>query len=287
MGWMVNQLAEVEVAIGRVMLDLDRARGLVADAMKRLFATFERLRDHLKREREHYERAIQAISGSTSEDGLVGVIREVLAKFVEDIVNLSRSSVRILVEVETLRDHANIVAERGHRIEQIARTTRTISLNARIEAQRFGESGAVFRVVADEIKTLASEASSLSHAIRNAIAQQAKSLEVTHEAANQLAATDLDVAVASHKKLEATIARLGEVSKTSTLALDEIQREIDAAIQALQFEDMLDQLLGSIGRKLQAIRLACDRNDTGGLLRDINTDQVTQRDVSAGTVELF
>lgn len=116
------------------------------------------------------------------------------------------------------------------------------------------------------------------------------SLDVTRGAANELAATDLDLAVEGHKRLEGTIANLGQVSAASTIALDRIQRNIDAAMQALQFEDMLDQLLAAIGRKLAAIRTAHVAGPEGSetaLRQEIERDVVTQRDVNSGTVDLL
>ncbi len=259
--------------------------------MKQLFETFERLRDHLAEERAHYEQAIFAITGTAAKQGLVGVLRDVLGRFVEDIVRLSQSSVRILMEIDALRGHAETVATRGHRIEKIAATTRVISLNARIEAHRVGEHGKVFGVVADEIKALAHETSELSKAIRSAIASQAASLDVASKAASELAATDLDVVLASHKQLESTIARLSDVSTTSTAALERIQEDVDRAIQALQFEDMLDQLLAAIGRKVSTVRSVCGGLPEGqtiqSALAEVERDAVTQQSVSAGAVELF
>ena len=284
----MTEIAKIEASLDKVGSDLVRARGLVGDAIRQLFKTFDSLRTHLAEERLRYEQAISAISGDS---GLVAVIREVLGRFVGDIVRLSQSSVRILVEVDALRERAEQVASRGLRIEKIAQTTRVLSLNARIEAQRVGTSGAAFRVVAEEIKALAGESGQLSEAIRHAISQQAVSLEVTHRAASELAATDLDLAVESHKRLDATLARLATVSQTSSQALDRIQRDIDVAIQALQFEDMLDQLLAAIGRKVLAIRKVIGAVSAGGsagdLQAEIDHDVVTQHDVTSGTVELF
>jgi methyl-accepting chemotaxis protein len=244
-------MVAVASALADVETDLVRARTIVGDAKKRLFTTFDRLREHLAAEREHYEQAMAAISGST---GLVGVLRDVLGRFVEDIVRLSQSSVRILMEIDHLRGHADTVASRGHRIEKIASTTRVISLNARIEAHRVGEHGKVFGVVADEIKVLAHETSELSKAIRSAIALQAGSLDVASRAASELAATDLDVVLTSHKQLETTIIQLSDVSSTSTAALDRIQGEIDSALEALQAEAKLELLLGTIAQKVSSIR---------------------------------
>jgi methyl-accepting chemotaxis protein len=263
--------------------------------MQRLFEDFNGLQKHLSEERARYEQAVKAITGGGGDSGLVNVIQDVLGRFVSDIVQISQRSVRILMEVDALRGHADQVAMRGSRIEKIAQTTRVISLNARIEAQRVGTAGAVFRVVADEIKGLANESGELSKAIRDAIAKQAASLSETNKAASELASTDLNIALESHKRLEETIARLSAVSAASSDALERIQRDIDAAIQALQFEDMLDQLLAAVSNKLVAIQTACGAlaagEDAGSALenldREVKRDAVTQHGVTAGAVELF
>ncbi len=281
--------AWIDTALTRVLADLTRARAILADAMARLFSTFSALRDQLAEERTLYETTLQEVNGTATSGGLVGVLREVLAKFVEDMVQISTSSVRIMMEVEALRGHTDAVGARGKQIEQIASTTRMLSLNARIEAQRIGSAGAVFRVVADEIKSLASQSAELSKTIRDALASQSKSLASASTAVAKLASADLDHAVASHRHLDHTIARLAEMSSTSLAILARIQAEADSAIQALQFEDMLTQLLHAITEKLQVVQTACRTGqfDPAELDARIHRDAVTQQSLGAGGVELF
>jgi methyl-accepting chemotaxis protein len=281
--------AWIDTALVRVLADLTRARAILTDAMARLFATFSTLRDQLADERRLYEITLQQVNGGGCEVGLVGVLREVLAKFVEDMVQISASSVRIMMEVEVLRGHTQVVAARGKQIEQIASTTRMLSLNARIEAQRIGSAGAVFRVVADEIKGLANQSGELSKTIRDALASQSISLGKASAAVAKLASGDLDHAVASHRHLDVTIAKLAEMSATSLEILARIQAEADSAIQALQFEDMLTQLLQSITDKLELVQTACRTGqlDVAELDARIHRDAVTQHSLGAGGVELF
>jgi len=280
----------IDSALTKVLGDLSRARAILADAMARLFATFSTLRDQLAEERKLYEITLQEVNGSASDAGLVGVLRDVLSRFVDDIVQISASSVKIMMEVESLRGHTDTVAARGKQIEQIASTTRMLSLNARIEAQRIGSAGAVFRVVADEIKGLAQQSGELSKTIRDALAIQSASLAKASTAVSKLASADLDHAVTSHRNLDRTIARLAEMSASSLAILARIQAEADTAIQALQFEDMLTQLLHAITDKLQVVQLAC-RTGTLDQLAELDAriqrDAVTQHSLGAGGVELF
>jgi methyl-accepting chemotaxis protein len=280
----------IDAALAKVIADLARARALLSDAMARLLTTFSRLRDQLGDERALFESTLAEVNGGAHDAGLVGVLRDVLSRFVDDMVRIGASAVKIMIEVESLRGHTQGVAASGLKIEQIASTTRMLSLNARIEAQRIGSAGAVFRVVADEIKGLARESAALSMTIRDALAIQSASLANTSSAVAKLAASDLDHAVASHKQLDAAIARLAEKSAGSLEILTRIQVEADAALQALQFEDMLTQLLQSVTDKLEVVRAAC-KAGTIDQLGDhealVHRDTVTQHSLSAGSVELF
>jgi methyl-accepting chemotaxis protein len=283
-------LAWIDTALVRVISDLGRARFLLKDAMARLLLTFTRLRDQLSDERTLYETTLAEVNGAAGDVGLVGVLRDVLAQFVKDMVRISATSVKIMMEVEVLRGHASTVASRGLQMENIASTTRMLSLNARIEAQRLGSSGSVFRVVADQIKGLARESGELSKAIRDALTVHSASLSRTSSEVALLVSYDLDHAVASHKNLDLTIAKLAAMSASSLEILSRIQAEADAALQALQFEDMLTQLLQSITHKLEIVRTACKPGTAARLAEleaHVQRDAVTQQSLAAGSVELF
>lgn len=280
----------IDTALAKVISDVGRSRSLLADAMAKLMQTFTGLRDQLMVQRGLLERTLAEVNGSGGEVGLVGVLRDVLSRFVDDMVRIGASSVKIMVEVESLRRHTYQVAASGLKIEQIAGTTRMLSLNARIEAQRIGSVGAVFRVVADEIKALAQQSGELSKVIRDALEVQSNSLGKTSTAVAELAAFDLDHAVASHRHLDETIVKLARMSASSLSILHQIQTEADAAIQALQFEDMLTQLLTAVMDKLEIVRAACKSGMPGDLAeldRKVNRDAVTQRSITSGSVELF
>jgi len=282
--------AWIDSALAKIISDLGRARSLLADAMSRLQSTFTRLRDQLVQERALYEVTLREVNGTNTAVGLVGMLREVLTRCVDDMVRIGASSVKIMMEVESLRGHTSKVAQRGQQIEKIASTTRMLSLNARIEAQRIGSAGAVFRVVADEIKALANESGELSRAIRDALAVQSASLGQTSTAVSKLAASDLDHAVASYQQLGETVTKLGEMSSRSLALFARIQLETDAAIQALQFEDMLTQLLQSVSDKLELVRVACKGGSTDKLAEldaRVQRDAVSQHSLGVGSVELF
>ncbi len=283
--------AKIDAAIAATISDLGRARSILTDAMSRLLTTFTRLRQQLSEEHALFKQTLTQVNGSSADAGLVGVLRDVLSRFVDEMVRIGASSVKIMVELESLRRHTQQVSSNGLKIEQIAGATRILSINARIEAQRIGSAGAVFRVVADEIKALAVEAGELSQAVRGALAVQSASLGKTSAAVSELAASDMDQAVVSHRHLDETIAKLAAMSADSLRILTRIQDETDAALQALQFEDMMTQLLQSVVRKLETVRAACRSGDPAALAEFDHhaplDSPVTQHSLSAGSVELF
>jgi hypothetical protein len=80
------------------------------------------------------------------------------------------------------------------------------------------------------------------------------------------------------------------MSASSLEILSRIQAEADAALQALQFEDMLTQLLQSITHKLEIVRTACKPGTAARLAEleaHVQRDAVTQQSLVAGSVELF
>jgi methyl-accepting chemotaxis protein len=282
--------ASMDAVLAAAIADLGRARTILADAMSRLLDTFTRLRRQVAEEQALFAQTLAHVNGSGADAGLVGALRGVISGFVDDLVRIGASSVKIMVELEALRRDSQQVASNGRKIEQIAATTRMLSLNARIEADRLGGVGAVFRVVANEIKTLASESANLSKAIRDALATQAHSLSNTSAAVSQLSASDLNQAVDTYRRLDDTISTLAQMSTDSLALLTRIQVETDAALQALQFEDMMSQLLQSVISRLEAVRTACRSNSAAAIAeldRGARHDTVSQSSMEAGSVELF
>jgi sn-glycerol 3-phosphate transport system substrate-binding protein len=255
-------------AVDQISSDVGRADGIIKDAIGRLFTSFQELQQHLAEERKVYEEALVAISGGAGQRGIADAMRDLLTRFVADIVHISHNSVRILSQVDEVREHAAVVAGRCERSEKIASTTRVIA------ASRAGAAGRVFRVVADEVRTLADESNALSAGIREALERQSRSLAEAKLTIEKLASTDLNVAVDGNRNLADGLVQLEKVSHASAAALARLHGDVAAAIQALQFDDMVSQLLASIRGKL-------------GAVQTIGRNVVTQHHLDAGDVELF
>ncbi|GAB7043461.1 MULTISPECIES: methyl-accepting chemotaxis protein [Catenuloplanes] len=96
----------------------------------------------------------------------MGATANNLSTFARDAV---ADAERGLGSVSSLRDASDQIRQAVDLITQIASQTRLLALNATIEAARAGEAGRGFSVVANEVKTLATETANSSESIINQV----------------------------------------------------------------------------------------------------------------------
>lgn len=284
--------------------NLERARSLVSDAVAKLLASFTSLRNIV----DHQHAVLLSITDSLRQngrgDGFSGATIQLVNEFVEQVVRVSHESMRIIDQLHTTGGHVDCIVEHADKIDDLARETRFIAINARIETQRAGESGRTFKVVAEEVKRLAKASSELSVRIRREVSECHTSLQLTHRTAAGLAGHDMSTAIESRGAIVGAIEKLAEVNNTVQETLVQVARMVDDAVRALQFEDMVNQLLtdtiqrlrklsamtksmqdnGSLGTGRSAEHLALLSTELQGL---VQVGSVTQASVEQGSVELF
>ena len=282
--------------------NLERARGLVTDAVAQLLASFLSLRKLV----DHQHAVLLTITDSLRQngktEGFTGATIHLVHEFVEQVVRVSHESMRIIDQLHTTGGHVDTIVEHADKIDDLARETRFIAMNARIETQRAGESGRTFKVVAEEVKRLAKASSELSVRIRREVSECHSSLQTTHRTAAGLAGHDMTSAIESRGAIVSAIEKLGEVNTTLQETLVSVGAMVDDAVRALQFEDMVTQLLVDTINRLRKLSLMSNEM-LGGSRRDDDAQQlaalslelkglshlgsVSQASVDHGSVELF
>lgn len=294
----------VNAAVGGVQDNLDRARGLVRDAVSGLLASFSTLRVVLERQQDMLRDVSASMGSFGGGSNFTAAVGRMVNEFVDEVVRVSHESMRIIEQLLLTSEHVGAIVARAERIDTLARETRFIALNARIETQRAGEAGKTFKVVADEVKRLAGASAELSTQIQREVDECFRSLQVTQKTAESLAGHDMSTVIESRTLLVSTIEQLDHVNHAVETTLQQVRSAVADAVRALQFEDMVSQLLvDSVRRIRRFAQLMLDavataegrRGDAAVRMLEISRElrelakagSVTQENVQQGSVELF
>ncbi|MEM1023103.1 MAG: methyl-accepting chemotaxis protein [Myxococcota bacterium] len=119
-----------------------------------------------------------------------------------------------------LHERAQAIDRNVATIDDVASRTRLLALNARIEAARAGESGAGFRVVADEVKHLATASSSASHVIDTDLGEVQDETSTVMECVGEVLSAI------------GTVASLSQRMSTSVASQGPVAQEVEASIRS-------------------------------------------------------
>jgi methyl-accepting chemotaxis protein len=152
---------------------------------------------------------------------------EVLARVVAAVEAMGAQRERI----ERLADQLEEIAAFSGVIKQVADKTKLLALNATIEAARAGANGAAFRVVADEIGSLAADSEAQTRRIASVVAATRDELDPLRHAIDAARAHGDGVAEA-HAARE-TVSRIGELAEQLTAPAERVAAAAEEQLQAL------------------------------------------------------
>jgi methyl-accepting chemotaxis protein len=236
--------------------DLERARTVVRDATSRLDRSFRALQDAASAQRVALEEVSAAFYTNTESGAGVGFAASseaLLRQFVDEIVRVSRDSMRMIEQLGELSTKVDSITGCADAIDGLARETRFIAFNARIETHRAGDAGRTFKVVADEVKRLANASSTLSNQIRQSVSGCQTDLHAARKTSTGLASHDMSRAIDSNRGFVAAIGKLDSVNRDFDQMLEQIANNLAEAARALQFEDMVAQILNATMQRVEKI----------------------------------
>lgn len=308
-----------------LLAEIDRVDTLLADAGGTLTTSLRALDSLVRLQHDLALQVQDTMRIQTDEEGMDQMEMEdfsrsmldTLSTFTGYMLEISQSSVRLVDEVEVIRDRSGRMDNLLGEVDEIASRTHLLALNASIEAAHARQYGAGFAVVAGEVGKLADRSTHLNAQIQEQIAATREALQRTDEQVRAIASRDLSLIIASKARSEALV-RAVEVSNVQVAALVakletnavEIGRHVDHIVRSIQFEDLARQTLQHCRRDLDGLsgraaawstlhgRLAGAGDPVEALQAlgaalaeldelDAKTRQVTSQNLAAGEIDLF
>ena len=197
---------------------------------------------------------------ATSFDTFVETTSDVMQKVVDNVVMNSKLGMELVELTDRISRRASDVESILGQIAGIAKQTNLLALNAAIEAARAGEAGRGFAVVADEVRDLSTRTSQLSQQISTVMKSMREGVSGAEEAIERLASTDMNFAVQSKDQVAQVLTSIEDINQQrgkAIVRLGEHAREMDGevgrAITALQFQDMVSQLITHVDKRAEAL----------------------------------
>jgi methyl-accepting chemotaxis protein len=243
--------------------ELAQVQALLGEAIGNLTGSFTNMHENTRRQRDVTVAATSGIDNGNSRqqfDDFVKDTSTVMQRVVDSIVNNSKLGVELIELTDSIASRARDVQSILSEIGSIAKQTNLLALNAAIEAARAGEAGRGFAVVADEVRDLSGRTSQFSQQINTVIQNMQATVKQTEEAIQRMASHDLSFAFESKKSVELIVATMERQNQQRGTAIsqlagiaDEVELQVGRAVTALQFQDIVSQLLGHASRRAEAI----------------------------------
>ncbi|SMH54373.1 methyl-accepting chemotaxis protein [Azospirillum agricola] len=258
-----------------VQTELTRTSRHVEEATVDLSDRFRLLAAKALEQSERVEQIV-ALAGSVSIDGervpmdqLVVGMQDMITDMVTNIVTLSRhamSMVYLLDDVQ--KDVAELEKSIGD-IDTINRQTNFLALNAAIEAQRAGDAGRTFAVVAQEVRNLSRSTAALADRMRGKVTAVVKGVRNGHDILRQIANTDMSPQMLAKERVDKTMDSLVEqtahfqsVLETAADVSSDMSSTIAHVITGMQFQDLTKQRIEAINDSLAIMSAGLNELET-------------------------
>lgn len=251
---------------GAVHDDIRRGKTIISDAVVKLGNSFNGLNSQTRAQQQLVASLIEEVSqnrasGAHTNRASVREIADgmsvILQGFMDTLAQVGAQSGGVIAKMEAMTEVVNQTFSLLSNVEMITKQTNLLSLNAFIEAARSGEAGRGFQVVATEMRNLSHSSARLNEQIRVQVEQSRKIVHETRDVVNQMAMRDLNSLVEAKDHADILFAKLGVMNEYISEHLGQvseltqgIDRSVGLAVQSLQFEDIVGQLLTHADREL-------------------------------------
>lgn len=261
------------IANGKVLNVLERQLTEVAeDVESSVTGICQGFRGMANKAKEAVETAGSSMGVSeTGEDStLIAEMHSVLEQIVQSNSESCEYSKAVSDRLNNLEERLGGIERTLKDIEDLASRAKLVALNGQVEAARWGESGAAFRVVAQETKELSLRAADASGSIRELVGKLSNEIKETSSELNERSkhvterfsstksqALELLQGIArKHQQMTESLSNAAEIGR-------ELRNEIAQAVMSLQFQDRVSQRIAHVIETLQILVARADEEADG------------------------
>lgn len=258
--------------------ELARVQSLLSGAIETLTTAFNGMNEQTSRQ---ISLTLSVTTGGGADprqfDEFVANTSGVMQKVVDSVVTNSKLGMELVELTDSIAKSTQSVQGILSEIGAIAKQTNLLALNAAIEAARAGEAGRGFAVVADEVRDLSARTTTFSQQIKALMQNMEGAVRQTELAIQTMAGQDMTFALESKGNVEEIIHTMEDQNRGRLAAIGElassahgVEQQVNQAIMALQFQDMVSQLIGHVDKRISAIDAVMSH--LGGLARTLKDD---------------
>lgn len=249
---------------------IERIKTLVGESTLLLQESFGNVMVKTRYQSDRAEKLIERLSsgseeGQTGEEALlvtqfIKKTDSIIQHYIDLLVNIGDKSVGAVYRINEMNVHMEGMFTMLDEVQKISEQTNLLALNAAIEAARAGEVGRGFAVVADEVRSLSVASSNLNEKIREQIQEAKIRVSDVNVEVSAIASVDLNEAIEGKLHVDDMLKQIYEINHATSEIVDDmtsntegINQEINGAIRALQFEDIINQLSTHMQHRLDHI----------------------------------
>ncbi len=313
-------MTTTDIELQAVRAQVEQARAILADAVAKLGVSFSTMETETQVQKEMMQGLLVSLSRDSGASAApatpatpAGLQRPTkiniheftmetgafLTQFTDLLATVSQQSLQTVDRIDDMVQELDGVFSLIDSINGIADESFILAVNASIEAARTkdaSQTGHSFSVIASNIRELSKKTRRFNDQIGTQIGKARTTVNEVRAIIADMASRDLNVGLSGKQRIERMMADLAEFQRFMTDNVDRasgatarIASATSEAVTALQFEDILSQLMMSIRQRVERIAGA-------GAARPIAADGSPpraaatgpdQHDMTPGKVEIF